>query len=131
ILDEAVARTEADRGVFVEVSGEGELSFQVLHDFARERLEGEAGTFSRGIFNQVLKTGDGVLLYSAILDPRFKLQASVSAAQMAAVLCMPIRTDQGVGALVHLESGRAGHFTREHQELLLGMLEMAGPVLEA
>ena len=40
ILDEAVARTSADRGVFVEVSGEGELSFQVLHDFSRERLEG-------------------------------------------------------------------------------------------
>jgi len=131
ILDEAVTRTAADRGVFVEVSGDGELSYQVLHDFSRERLEGESGSFSQGIFNQVLKTGEGVVLYSAILDPRFKMLQSVKDVQMAAVLCMPIKTSEGIAALIHLESGHAGHFTREHQDLLRGLVDMAGPVIDA
>ncbi len=131
ILDEAVARTQADRGVFVEVSSGGTLSFQVLHNFSPERLDGESASFSQGIFEQVLKTGEGITLYSAVLDPRFKHQRSVMAVHMAAVLCMPIKTSDGIAALVHLENGRAGHFTREHQELLRGLLDLAGPVLEA
>jgi transcriptional regulator with GAF, ATPase, and Fis domain len=79
----------------------------------------------------VLKTGESIILYSAILDPRFKLQRSVVNAQMASVLCTPIRITDGIAALVHLENSRAGHFTKEHLDLMRGLCEMAGPVLEA
>ncbi|HEY3216502.1 MAG TPA: sigma-54-dependent Fis family transcriptional regulator [Candidatus Eisenbacteria bacterium] len=131
ILDQAVTRTGADRGVFVEVSGSGELSYQVLHQFKRSHLEGEGGHFSRGIFAEVLETGEGMMLDSAFSHPRFRLQQSVEGVRMASVLCMPIRSRDRIAALVHLENSKPGHFKEEHREVLRSLLDVAGPVLEA
>ena len=54
ILSLAVSQTGADRGVFVEISQSGQISYRVLYRFQREELSGEAGRFSRSIFAHVL-----------------------------------------------------------------------------
>src|SRR5437867_9224814 len=77
ILDQAVAQTGADRGVFVEANRDGELAYRVLHKFQRGDLAGEAGRFSRTVFAQVLKSGKGVLIDNALDDPRFMSMESV------------------------------------------------------
>ena len=103
----------------------------MLHQITRQHLEGKSGSFSRGIFAEVLQTGEPVMLASAFSDPRFQGRQSVSGVRMASVLCMPIRAHGRIAALVHLENGKPGHFNPEHQELLRSLLELAGPVLEA
>jgi len=130
ILEQAVSRTAAERGLFVEVTEGGTLEYRVLHGFVPGHFEGDAGRFSRSLFARVLETGDDVLLPSLTADPTLGGVESVVQLRKASVLCMPIRTSGTIGALVHLEHREAGHFTAGHRELLRALFEVAGPVLE-
>jgi transcriptional regulator with GAF, ATPase, and Fis domain len=130
ILEQAVGRTGAQRGLFVEVATGGELTFQVLHGFQPEQLEGEAGRFSRNLFKRVLASGEPVLLASMLDDPYYQGLESVRALQASSVLCTPIRAGRNVAALLHLEHRQPGHFRREHVAMLESLAEVAGPILE-
>ena len=70
ILEQAVTLTRAGPGpVHVEVLERGELAFRVLHGFEPKHLEGEAGGFSRQVFQRVLASGNEVMLANALDDP--------------------------------------------------------------
>jgi transcriptional regulator with GAF, ATPase, and Fis domain len=129
ILEQAVARTGAERGLFVEVAEGGQLEYRVLHGFAPQQLEGDAGRYSRSLFARVLETGEAVRLDSVTDDPLFAQVESVRELRVAAVLCVPIRSGGTIAALVHLEHRRQGHFTERHREQLRALLDTAGPVL--
>jgi Nif-specific regulatory protein len=131
ILDQAVALTAAERGTLVEVSRDGDLRFTVLHHFDPHHFEGGAGRFSRGIFEEVIGTGQEILLENALEHPAYARLESVRSFQITSVLCAPIRADGRVAALVHLENSIPGHFQETHRELISALLEVAGPVLEA
>jgi Nif-specific regulatory protein len=92
---------------------------------------GEKGTFSRTIFAHVLKTGEPLLLENALDHPPFQKSQSVAKFRLTSVLCMPIRVDDEIRALVHLEHSKPGHFRQQHQALLQSLIEVAGPLLEA
>jgi transcriptional regulator with GAF, ATPase, and Fis domain len=130
ILEQAVTLTRADRGLFVEVLERGELAFRVLHGFEPKHLEGEAGGFSRQVFQRVLTSGNEVMLANALDDPFYGSIASVQAMKARAILCMPIRTTDHVTALIHLETRKPGHFTGKHVDLLRSLVEVAGPILD-
>ena len=130
VLEQAVARTGAQRGLFVEVAHDGELTFQVLHGFQPAQLEGEGGRFSRHLFKRVLASGEPVLLASMLDDPYYQGLESVRALQASSVLCTPIRAGRTIAALLHLEHRQPGHFRREHVATLESLAEVAGPILE-
>jgi Nif-specific regulatory protein len=129
ILEQAVARTGAERGLFVEVAEGGQLEYRVLHGFAPRQLEGDAGRFSRTLFARVVATGDDVRLDSVTDDPEFAEVQSVRDLRAAAILCVPIRSAGTIAALVHLEHPKRGHFTERHREQVHALLDVAGPVL--
>ncbi len=131
ILEQAVSRTGADRGLFVEVAEGGALDYRVLHGFRPQHLEGESGQFSRHVFARALETGEDVLLENATEDPFFGKVESIRALRVGSILCMPIRAGERIAALVHLEHRRPGHFNGQHRDLLRSLLEVAEPVLEA
>ncbi len=131
ILEQSVAHTGADRGIFVEVGRSGKLSYRVLYKFQREALRGEAGHYSRNVFAQVRETGEPMRLANAIDDPRFGSMTSIQGLRLTSILCMPIKSSGNIAALVHLESNRPGHFTEQHVTLLRSLLEIAGPTLAA
>ena len=130
VLEQAVARTGAERGLFVEVAEGGTLEYRVLHGFASRQLEGDAGRYSRSLFERVVESAQGVLLDRVTDDPRFAAAPSVRDLRVSAILCLPILNGEGkVAALVHLEHRAAGHFTEQHREQLRSLLDLAGPVL--
>jgi transcriptional regulator with GAF, ATPase, and Fis domain len=131
ILEQAVARTGADRGLFVEVAEGGRLDYRVLHNFQPRHLEGESGSYSRHLFARVLETGDDVMLDSVTQDPFFANLESIQALRTTAILCVPITAGGRIAALVHLENRKRGHFTPEHRELMHSLLAVASPLLEA
>ena len=130
ILVQAVKRTGADRGAFVEITGSGRMDYRVLHRFDPTDLAGGQEIFSRTIFAEVLRTGLPVLIENALDDPRFFGSSSVQQLKLVSVLTMPIRHGERIGAIVHLERERPRHFTSEHQEILRSLLEVAAPILE-
>ena len=131
ILQQAVTGASADRGLFVEVTDRGELEYRVLSGFQARNFEGDAGAFSRHLFQRVVQTGEDVLLKNAVEDPFFVQVESVQALRTAAVLCMPIRSGDRIVALVHLEKRAPGYFDPRHRTILRSMFEMAGPIIEA
>jgi transcriptional regulator with GAF, ATPase, and Fis domain len=130
ILEQAVAQTGAERGLFVEVTAPGQLSYQVLHGFAPRHFEGDAGRFSRQLFQRVLESGRPVLLANALEDEGYRDVESVRAMRVAAILCVPIVAGGRVMAIVHLEHRQPGFFGEEHVGALGPLVGIAGPVLE-
>ncbi len=131
LLEQAVAQTGAQRGLFVEVAEAGELTYRVLHGYQPKQLEGEAGRFSRSLFNRVLASGRGVLLGSVLDDPGYAELESARALRVASVLCAPIRTGGRVAALIYLEHRQPVYFREEHLALVESLAEVADPILGA
>jgi len=131
ILEQAVAQTGAQRGLFVEVADAGELSYRVFHGFQPGQLEGESGRFSRHLFNRVIESGQGVLLGSVLDDPACEGLESARALNVASVLCTPILTNGRITALIHLEHRQPYFFTKEHAALVRTLAELADLVLPA
>ena len=130
ILEQAVSLTGASRGVFVQVSPGGELSFTVLHSYRADLLQ-DAGHYSRAIFATSLRTGEDVVLENACADVPVEESETVRLYGMVSVLCMPIRVGERIAALVHLESPGVGYFDESHRRLLRPLLDVVTPVLEA
>ena len=131
ILDQAVNLTGASRGLLVEVGAEGGLAYRVLHGFDARQLDGDAGGFSRRVFERVLADGRAVLFADVLDDPHFGNLESVRALRARSILCAPIPAGGRIAALVHLESSKVGHFDAGHLKLLNSLIEVAAPVLEA
>ncbi|MGH7731780.1 MAG: sigma 54-interacting transcriptional regulator [Candidatus Eiseniibacteriota bacterium] len=131
ILQQAVVRTGADRGLIAEVLNDGALEYRVTHGFKGDHFRGDVGAFSRSLFHRVVESGEELVLDRAADDPYWNSVPSVRSLQTAAILCMPIRIGDEVGAVVHLENRRAGHFRARHLELLRSLLAVASPVMES
>jgi len=130
ILQQAVSLTGASRGVFVEVSPGGELSFTVLQSYRADLLQ-DSGHYSRAIFATCLRTGEDVVLENACADVPVEESMTVRRYGMVSVLCMPIRVGERIAALLHLESPGVGYFDDSHRRLLRPLLDVVTPVLEA
>ena len=131
ILRQAARKTGAERSLIAEVLEGGELRFSVLMGFREQRFRGDPDAFSRHVFDRVLKTGDSVRIENALDDPFFRKIESVRALGAAALLCMPIRVNGQVVALLHLEDSRPGCFQPAHVDLLRALLTVAEPALGA
>src|SRR5262245_3281130 len=68
ILEQAVVKSQADHGVFVEVHRSGRLEFRVVHRFDHDELSAGGPTFSRTIFAEVLRTGEPIFIENALDD---------------------------------------------------------------
>ena len=131
ILEQAVAQTEAQRGLFVEVAAAGELSYQVLHGCSPRHFQGDAGRFSRQLFLRVIESRQPVLLANALEDETYRDVESMRAMRVAALLCVPIETNGRVAALLHLEHPDPGHFGVAHLAALAPLVDVAAPILES
>ncbi len=129
ILGQSVSHTGADRGLLATVGSGGKVDYRVLYKIQSESLAGEAGSFSRNVFREVIDGGRTVRLANAMNDPRFAGKESIQDLQLTSILCMPIKADGKIAALVHLESTRPGHFTEQHEVLLRSLLDVAAPTL--
>jgi transcriptional regulator with GAF, ATPase, and Fis domain len=131
ILGQSVSHTGADRGLFATIGHSGKVDYRILYKIQSESLKGDAGNFSQNIFAEVVETGKTVRLSNAMVDPRFRAKESIQDLRLTSILCMPIKVDGKISALVHLESNRPGHFTEEHEVLLRSLLDVAAPTLGA
>ncbi len=131
LLDEAVRRSGAERGLLVQVGAGGELDYTILHRFSPGDVSGAAGEFSRSLFAEVLRTERGILLENAMQSPIAGASSSVRAMRLVSVLCVPVRAEGRVAGIVHLEHGSPGRFRDRERRVIESLLEVAGPVLEA
>ena len=131
ILDEAIVRTNADRGVLVEVTPRGSIEFNIIHRFNREDLPYSPQDFSRAILNEVVRSGKAMVIPNAVRDPRFMKRESVHNARLISLFCMPICVESRVAAVIHLEKNIPSYFNEEHATALQRFGEVAARAMEA
>ena len=129
ILGQAVHRTGANRGAFIEVGRSGKLVYRVLYKLEKKELSRRSGGYSQSVLAKVLETGRPMLVSNALADPRFMDKESVQDLRLTSILCTPIAIDGQVAAIVHLESNRPNHFNEQHSDLLHDLLSLAGSAL--
>lgn len=130
ILDQAIARSAADKGLLVEVLSNDEFKFRVRHNFDPRHLGASAIQFSKSVCRESLKKGSGVLVANALTDPRFMGEDSVVEHCLASVLCLPIQCAGRIAALIYLEKSTPAHFRQGDQYRFEPLLAAAGAALE-
>jgi Nif-specific regulatory protein len=131
ILEQAVERTGAQRGLLVEVDADGELAFRVLHGHQPGAREGPDNVFSRRLLARAVRSGEAIRLTSLLDDPDFHAAESIAAMDASAALVIPIRSGDRVTAVLQLEHRVPGAFRSEHEALALSLATVAGPLLGA
>jgi len=131
ILRQAVHATGAERALIAEVREGGELEFSVLMGHRESRFLGNADAFSRSVFDRVLRDGRTLRIENALDDEFYGKAESVRAMHAGAILCMPIRTDDRIVALIYLEDREPRRFTQAHEDLLRSLVDIAEPALGA
>jgi Nif-specific regulatory protein len=92
-------------------AGDDEPGWSIARGLSDAEVEGVRAHISRGIIAEALSSGRIVDTPSAMLDPRFGSRASVRAAHIEAVLCVPIGSDPPRGALYLQGRGERGPFS--------------------
>jgi len=131
MLEQVVRQTGADRAILVELSPDGEPEYRVLHRIRPLDLESSSGRYSRGVFEHVRRTGEGIRIDDARRHPEFMHRESISRLALASILCAPVLVGGRIVALVHLEHDAANHFAPYHEDLLRWLADVASPMFEA
>ena len=123
-MDAAIELTGAERG-FVLVQepaarGRAKLSVAVARNVDREQVGRSHLKFSRGIAQNVIRTGQAVLSTDAASDGRFEGEVSVHAMHLKSVACVPIHSPDGILGALYLDNRfQRGQFSPGDVELLL------------
>jgi len=100
IIDHVIELSGAERGFLVLGRAGEESSVRVARNFEREEVASPEEAFSRGIVDQVLRSGQPVLAANAVEDERFQEFLSINAIRARSVLCIPLAArGQVLGAI--------------------------------
>ena len=131
ILDHVVELAGAERG-FVVLGKPGEPArAHVARNFEREEIAAPDEAFSRGIVEQVLKTGQPVLAANAVEDRRFQEFLSINAIRARSVLALPLSVKGQVIGAVYVDNRlQKGAFTSVELQMLSSLSDFAGIAIE-
>jgi serine/threonine-protein kinase PknK len=122
-MDAAIELTRAERG-FVLLRRDGELAVAVARNIDREDLAHSTTKYSRSIAERVVALGETVLTTDAREDARFAKERSVHAMQLRSVLCVPVRSRDGVLGALYLDNRfERGRFDDRGGRLLAGFAD--------
>jgi transcriptional regulator with GAF, ATPase, and Fis domain len=122
-LDAAIELTRAERG-FVLLAQDGALEVSAARNVDREDLARSTTKYSRTIAERVLREGEPIVTSEAQDDARFAERRSIHAMRLRSVLCVPVRTDEGVMGALYLDNRfEAGRFGEDDARLLAGFAD--------
>lgn len=137
MLDGILELTGGDKGALLLVEeatkGPEERQFVVraARNVRREAITNPAGAISDSIVQQVLSTGQPIIVSDALSDTLFGKSESVVALQLSSVMCVPLLSKgEAVGA-IYVGSDRIKHlFERTHLDVLTVFAAQAALILE-
>ncbi|GAB5536691.1 MAG: hypothetical protein Rubg2KO_29400 [Rubricoccaceae bacterium] len=133
VLDAALDALGAERGfVLLEAEG-GEAPFEIRasRNFSGDELEG-VRPLSTSVVQEVLRTGEPVLVYEAEADERYGGVESVVLQQIQSIACIPLRLRARQIGAIYLDAVRTrGRFTRDHLPFLHAVANQAAIAIES
>lgn len=132
VLAIAMDALDAERGFIVLTSDHHRDGFEIQHqkNFTEEQL-GEVTRISRTALDEVLRTGEPLLIYEAQEDARFGTAESILVEQIQSIACVPLRIkEHQVGAIYIDSRQRRARFTRDHLPFLTAFANQAAVAIE-
>jgi sigma-B regulation protein RsbU (phosphoserine phosphatase) len=131
VMDEVIAAMGAERGFVMLREADGSLRFCVARGIDQQTIEEPQFQISRGVVEEVARSGQPVLTSDALSDDRFSGRQSVQGLRVRAVLCAPLKIKDHVSGVVYVDSQlRAGIFTQPDLELISAIGASAATAIE-
>jgi len=112
VVDEAIKLVGAERGYIVLVQSDDSLDFRVKRDQDGRELEDVEDQVSRTVLNQVIGTGQPLVLRDAQQDPRLRGAESVVIFGLRSIMCVPlISRGETIGAIYVENRSIRGRFS--------------------
>ena len=139
LMDAAVTLTGAERGFLVlddraapkavsdmSRAGEPELRVAIARNLDQENLRKAAHKLSWSVAVRVFEDGDRMVTTDASVDPRLAEQASVHAANLRSILCVPLALrGRTIGVLYVDNRFTSGAFSQDHASVLEALAAQA------
>ncbi len=131
ILELILDVIKADRGLTMLIDEEtGELVLQSGRK-GEDLLIEENVDISRTIINQVVQSGESILISDALEDERFMQEESIVLHDIRSAMCVPIKIKDHVLGIMYLDTkGKIIGFTNEDLELLTAISNQAAVAVE-
>lgn len=104
IVDEAIKLVGAERGFIVLLEPDGTLDFRVKRSFDGSEIPNAEIEISKSVFNQVIESGEPVLLYDAMNSPDFSGSASVMGLKLRSIMCVPFTSKAETIGAIYVEN---------------------------
>lgn len=99
-IDEVLKLVGAKRGYIVLKNGDGSIDFRIKRNIQGNDLPEAADEISYSILEEVVQTGESVVLSDAMQDPQFGNATSVMALRLRSIMCVPLVTrNRTIGAI--------------------------------
>jgi len=123
--------TKADRGFIMLVDEEtGDLVPQIVRQKGDECNEGDVA-ISKTIINQIMETGESILVSDAMTDDRFKEAESIVFYGIRSTMCVPLKFNSKILGIMSVDSrGKEVSFLREDLELLTVICDQAAVAIK-
>lgn len=99
-IDKVLTLVGAERGYIVLENRDGSIDFKIKRDNKGNDLPGATDEISHSILEEVVQTGESVVLSDAMQDPQFGTARSVMALRLRSIMCVPLMTrNRTIGAI--------------------------------
>ncbi|WP_420454617.1 sigma-54 interaction domain-containing protein [Rubrivirga sp.] len=132
VLDAALDALGAERGFVLLEAEAGDAPFEVRasRNFTGDDLAG-VRPLSTSVVQEVLRTGEPVLVYEAEADERYGGVESVVLQHIQSIACVPLRLRARQIGAIYLDAVKTrGRFTRDHLPFLRAVADQAAIALE-
>lgn len=131
VMDEVVKALKAERGFIALQNKNGELEFRSARGLDQTAIEQPEFEISRGVVEEVAKTGVGVCISDAQLDTRFQTRHSVVDLKLRSILCVPLKLKENILGVIYVDNRiMAGIFNENELELLIAIASSAATAIE-
>lgn len=132
VLDIAMAELDAERGFILLTSEARAEGFEVKSSRnVNEKQLGDLMRISTSVVNEVLQSGEPVLVYEALQDERYRETESVILQQIQSIACVPLRIkSRQIGAIYMDSLTKRGRFTRENLPFISAFANQAAVAIE-
>lgn len=131
VMDEVITATKAERGFVTLSEAEGRLVFRSARGMDHTTIEEPQFQISRGVVEEVARSGIAVVTNDAQLDERFSQRHSVMSLGLRSILCAPLKFKDRILGVVYVDNRfQAGIFTKTDLELLSAIASSAAIAIE-
>jgi signal transduction histidine kinase len=131
VTDEAIKLVGAERGFVVLVQPDGAWDFRVKRGQGGVELKRAGDQVSTSVLNQVIETGEPLVLRDAMNDPHFNVFQSVVALKLQSIMCVPlVSRGETLGAIYVENRSIRNRFSEEDLPPLVLFANQAAVAIE-